>query len=414
MTKFKTHKKKGAAAIVTASVLALIALFGMTACSNAAQPGTGTGGSTALPDAPFVEGGASLILSPDKLTIEVTAVTSDGSAIAVEGCTETTLASGNSTYTVLHAIGTTVILKGKITELNCGDYTYDGIQNKLTALNVQGLTALQRLVCSGNQLTTLNVQGLTALQYLNCGDNQLTALNVQGCTALKKLWCYSNQLTALDVQGLSALRELNCGGNQLTALDVQGLSALKELGCWGNSLTALDVQGLTALQRLVCSGNQLTALDVQGLTALQSLNCWKNQLTALNVQGCTDLQKLWCYSNQLTALDVQGLSALKELGCWGNSLTALNVQGLTALRWLDCGGNQLNADAFKKLFDDLPQRADSDNAKCILYTEESGVSEGNHTDFTAPSDLADAFNNVKTVKKWKMYKYNAGWHMVEL
>ena len=309
MTKFKTHKKKGAAAIVTASVLALIALFGMTACSNAAQPGTGTGGSTALPDAPFVEGGASLILSPDKLTIEVTAVTSDGSAIAVEGCTETTLASGNSTYTVLHAIGTTVILKGKITELNCGDYTYDGIQNKLTALNVQGLTALQRLVCSGNQLT---------------------------------------------------------------------------------------------------------ALDVQGLTALQSLNCWKNQLTALNVQGCTDLQKLWCYSNQLTALDVQGLSALKELGCWGNSLTALNVQGLTALRWLDCGGNQLNADAFKKLFDDLPQRADSDNAKCILYTEESGVSEGNHTDFTAPSDLADAFNNVKTVKKWKMYKYNAGWHMVEL
>ena len=117
------------------------------------------------PQAPFVEGGASLILSPDKLTIEVTAVTSDGSAIAVEGCTETTLASGNSTYTVLHAIGTTVILKGKITELNCGDYTYDDIQNKLTALNVQGLTALQRLGCAGNQLTTLNVQGLTAFYW---------------------------------------------------------------------------------------------------------------------------------------------------------------------------------------------------------------------------------------------------------
>ena len=40
MTKFKTHKKKGAAAITTAAVLALIALFGMAACSNAAQPGT--------------------------------------------------------------------------------------------------------------------------------------------------------------------------------------------------------------------------------------------------------------------------------------------------------------------------------------------------------------------------------------
>ena len=41
MTKSKTHKTKGAAAIVTAAVLALIALFGMTACSNAAQPDAG-------------------------------------------------------------------------------------------------------------------------------------------------------------------------------------------------------------------------------------------------------------------------------------------------------------------------------------------------------------------------------------
>ena len=49
----------------------------------------------------FVEGGASLILSPNKLDIRVKAVTSDGSAVAVEGCTETSLASG--TYTGLHA-----------------------------------------------------------------------------------------------------------------------------------------------------------------------------------------------------------------------------------------------------------------------------------------------------------------------
>ena len=237
---------------------------------------------------PPIEGGASLILSPNKLSIQVKAVTSDGSAIAVEGCTETTLASGNSTYTVLHAIGTTVILKGKITELNCGDYTYDGIQNKLTALNVQGLTALQKLDCSGNQLTALNMHGLTALQVLWCRGNRLTELNVQGCTALR------------------------------------------------------------------------------------------------------------------------------YLGCWDNQLTELNVQGLTALRYLDCWDNQLNADAFKKLFDDLPQRADSDNAKCLLYTERIGVTEGNHTDFTAPPDLAAAFDNAKNNKKWKMYKRDAYGYEVEL
>ncbi|WP_225969376.1 hypothetical protein [Treponema pedis] len=105
---------------------------------------------------------------------------------------------------------------------------------------------------------------------------------------------------------------------------------------------------------------------------------------------------------------------MEWLDCSGNQLTALNVQGLTALKELGCSGNQLNAAAFEQLFTGLPQREESDYAKCILYTEKTGVSEGNHTDFTAPPDLADAFNTAKTVKKWKMYKVNASGNSVEI
>ena len=343
-----------------------LALLGVSACKDPSD-GTG-GGNIAPPDAPFVEGGASLILSPDKLDITVTVITSDGTPVTVEGCTETTIPSG--TETVLHAKGTKVILKGKITELEVGDY-FSSNSNKLTALNVQGLNALKRLGCCYNKLTALNVQGLNALQTLYCWDNQLTALNVQGCTALQELHCHHNQLTALNVQGLTALLGLYCHHNQLTELNVQGL----------------------ALKGLYCGGNQLTALNVQGLTALQWLRCYNNKLTAINVQD---------------------LNALRELNCWGNQLTALNVQGCIALKWLECWSNRLNADAFKKLFTDLPVRADSDDAKCILYTEESGVSESNHTDFTAPQDLKDAFDNAKNNKKWKMYKWNGSWPGVEI
>ena len=107
-----------------------------------------------------------------------------------------------------------------------------------------------------------------------------------------------------------------------------------------------------------------------------------DQLTALNVQGCTALKGLWCCSNRLTALNVQGCTALKSLGCYGN---------------------RLNADAFKKLFDDLPQRDAGDNEWCTLYTEEPGVTEGNYTDFTTPSEVQAAFQNAKDVKKWKMF-----------
>ena len=102
------------------------------------------------------------------------------------------------------------------------------------------------------------------------------------------------------------------------------------------------------------------------------------------------------------------------LYCGNNQLTTLNVQGLTALRTLRCYNNKLTAQAFTKLFDDLPARAEGNNATCVLYTEESGVSESNHTDFSAPSDLADAFNNAKNNKKWKMYKINGRGHWVEI
>ena len=335
-------------------------------------------------DAPFVEGGASLILSPDKLDIKVKVTTADSAPITVEGCEETELTSGAET--VLSAKGRKVILKGNIIELECRG-------NQLTALNVQGLTALQRLWCGSNQITALNAQGCTALQTLACGSNQLTELNVQGLIALQGLYCDENQLTALNVQGLTTLQGLWCGSNQITALNAQGLTALQTLDCYNNQLTALNVQGLTALENLYCWGNQLTELNVQGLTTLQGLWCGRNQLTALNAQGLSNLQRLWCDSNKLTALDVQGCTALKELRC---------------------ENNQLTAQAFTKLFDDLPVRQDSDKGECILYTEESGVTEGNHTDFSTPPDLAAAFNNAKNNKKWKMYKWNGSWPGVEI
>lgn len=161
---------------------------------------------------------------------------------------------------------------------------------------------------------------------------------------------------------------------------------MQELVCHTNQLTTLDVQGLTALQELTCNGNQLTTLDVQGLLALQKLNCSGNQLSTLNVQGLTKLQQLYCRNNQLTTL---------------------NVQGCTALKKLECYYNKLNADAFIKIFNDLPTHEVSDDAAAILYSKETGVAEGNCTDFTTPESLKKAFENAKNIKHWKMQKMNA-------
>ena len=293
------------------------------------------------PSVPSVEGGVVLILSPDHLAIKVKARTADGSAIAVEGCTVATLES--ATKATLTATGTKVVLKGNIIELDCWS-------NQLTALNVQGLTALQELCCWDNKLTELNVQGLTALQRLVCG---------------------------------------------------------------GNKFTELNVQGLTALQRLECVGSELTELNVQGLTALQSLNCWGSKLTKLNVQGLTFLEKLYCSSNQLTELNVQGCASLQKLECHRNELAKLDVQGLTALKVLKCYSNNLNAEAMTKLLNALQARDAGDDAKAVLYTEKTGEREGNCKNFAQPEDLKKAFNEAKS-RNWKLKKLNASGKEVEI
>ncbi|UTC64723.1 leucine-rich repeat domain-containing protein [Treponema sp. OMZ 788] len=325
---------------------------------------------------------ALLTLAAGKNTVKVKAKTADGKPITVEGCTVTELTSDVETTLTVTNPERKLALIGDIIELNCSGEETPGGNRPLIALDASGLTALQKLDCAKNQLTALNVQGLTALQELYCRTNQIPELNVQGLTKLQNLECYSNKLTSLNVQGCTALQKLDCTGNQLTALNVQGLNALQELYCRQNKLTALNVQGCTALQRLDCIGNQLSTLNVQGLTALQTLKCGGNKLTTLNVQGCTALQHLYCENNQLATLNVQGCTSLKTLLCYKN---------------------KLNADAFTKLFNDLPTREVSDKAKALLYADQT-ASEENCKNFSTPESLKKAFENAKNVKHWKLRK----------
>ena len=264
--------------------------------------------------------------------------------------------------------------------------TKDGSAIKVEGCNVNELASdvETTLTAIGTKVTLIG-----DIIELNCsgektpgGNRPLIALDASSCTALQKLDCRFNFLTELDVQGLTELQELYCNSNTLTALDVHGLTKLEKLNCKTNRLTALNVSDCTALKELICNSNELSTLDASGLTALQELNCSINQLTTLNVQGLTKLQKLECYSNQLKTLNVQSCTALKELRCYYN---------------------KLNADAFTKLFNDLPAREVSDKAKALLYADQT-ASEGNCTNFNTPESLKKAFEDAKNIKHWKMQK----------
>ena len=296
-------------------------------------------------------GRAVLGISPHEKDIIVTAVTADGSPVQVEGCTVTEFPSGEKT--VLTATGTKVVLKGALIELVC-------YANKLTALDVRGLTALQELYCQNNMLTSLDVRELTGLDTLYCGNNRLTALDIRGLTALQELYCNDNEIASLDVRGLTALQALHCDNNRLTSLDVQGLTALQELDCSSNAIASIDVRGLTGLHTLYCDNNRLTSLDVQGLTALQ------------------------------------------ELACSDNQLTALNVQDLPALQALSFQHNRLEEDAIIRILNSLPDRKTDEEGLAVLYSEGEKLPKESGSAVPASAEFRAAFKAAKQ-KNWKLY-----------
>ena len=302
---------------------------------------------------------------------------------------------------------------------NNSDGTDEGVRSWTAELTLSSDTLGIKVTVTTDDGTPVTVEGCTETE-LKSGIE--TDLNANGTTVkltgkITELSCGSNKLTGLNVQGgVNALTTLRCNDNKLAALNVHGCTALTGLSCDGNEqLTSLNVQGCTALTNLSCQNNGLSSLDVHGCTALGSLRCDENkQLTSLNVEGCTALSWLGCAGSKLETLNVEGCTALSMLSCAKNKLTSLNVQGCTSLGFLDCYGNKLDAAAFTKILNALPVYA---GGQCTLYTEQTGVTEGNCKDFTsatAPADLKAAFSKAKTEKKWTMKKYNGSGDSVEI
>ena len=215
--------------------------------------------------------------------------------------------------------------------------------NKLTELNVSGLTKLEILQCGNNQLTSLDVSSLANLKSLGCGGNKLTSLDVSGLTKLETLECSNNQLTMLNISNLPALTKITCNENySLTSLELNNLPKLDRLECYRSGLTSLSISATPELTYLDCNMGKLISLDASGLSSLTYLNCSYNySIASLKVSGLSSLQTLQCYSNKLESLDLRGLTSLTHLACNINNFTSLDVSGATNLKWLECEANPL-------------------------------------------------------------------------
>ena len=223
-----------------------------------------------------------------------------------------------------------------VRDLNCG-------YQKLTTLNLELNSRVEKLNCSGNQLTDLWLYSRGgSLKYLDCGGNKLTALDLSKSPELTELYCSGNKITALDLSANKKLQKINAQTNALTTLDTRNLPELTYLDLQANfDLKAIDVSKSTKLEFLNVAQGKLTSLNVSNNRKLVELYVFLNQLTALDVSSNYLLKKLNCYENQLTALDLSYNGALESLGVSENLITELDLRAQSNLQKLSCSKMQL-------------------------------------------------------------------------
>ncbi|KRD07230.1 hypothetical protein ASE21_17165 [Flavobacterium sp. Root901] len=269
------------------------------------------------------------------------AVNNKLTGINVSGLTKLTtfLITDNPTLTDINAAGCTLLNFPQSTFL-----LYHGI----TTADFSNCSSLQNLQIPDNLLTALNLSGCSALQGLNVKNNTLTTLNLTGCSALAAIDCSNNQLTALDLSSSPNVTDLRAATNSISNLNLTGAVSLKNVYLNSNQILSLNVSGNTNLEILELDNNPTSNLELSGCTALKSLAVQDIPLVTGDFSNCSSLTFISSTSSVLNSINVQGCSALKTLTLAGTNvqkapLTSLNLSGLTNLETLSCSYNNVNS-----------------------------------------------------------------------
>jgi hypothetical protein len=244
--------------------------------------------------------------------------------------------------------------------------SFNAVNNKLTTMNISGLTKLTTFLIEDNPtLTNINAAGCTllnfpqstflfshalvtadfsncsSLEYLQVPDHALASLNLSGASALKELNAKNNVLTTLNLTGCTALTVLDAVNNQLTALNLSSSPNLTDLRVTTNAIANLNLTGAVNLKNASLGSNQIPSLNLSGNTNLENLDLDLNPTTNLNLSGCTALKNLYISNVPLATADFSNCSALTSINNSSVALASLNVQGCTALETLLIGGKPL-------------------------------------------------------------------------
>jgi len=300
----------------------------------------------------------------------------------------------NHIYTT-RAIAYKILITGEdISYLFCNDNELTNLTSKTDTISLPIKNELTNLT---SKTDTISLPIKSTALTLSCGNNKLTNLNVAGLTNLISLDCRNNQLSAkaLDMlfDSLPTLSLISKIAGQLFIEDNPGVvncnieiatkkgwtvdykpeKVLSLVTAKDNVHFVLEgsgpvlvnwADGISEPYKLPakCSHNYahcIHPIDELHLTdELASMNKFMiHNISVTRVSRTFNVTYVNCNDNQLISLEIDAnqLYSITSLSCSDNQLTSLNIAGLANLIELDCRNNQLSAKALDMLFVSLPK-----------------------------------------------------------
>lgn len=238
------------------------------------------------------------------------------------------------------------------------------VENRLTSVNIEGLTKLEELNLSKNELSEVTISS-PELVTLNLSENQITSLDVSNCPLLYDCRVNDNKMYSLDFSNNTNLGTLYVENNSLSALNITNLNyshlslnglnnPLLEIVCVDDPATfrssgrfdagtlfSADCSELKTSyyipdanfeQKLIDDGidnssttpdNRLYEADTEPITMLNISN--SSIADATGLEAFKNITWLSCANNELTSLDISKNTLLTTLVANGNNLTTLET-----------------------------------------------------------------------------------------
>lgn len=161
---------------------------------------------------------------------------------------------------------------------------FDGRNNRLTGvLDLSACQKIEKLMLSDNQLTGLKLapsKHITkTLVRLDIDNNRLTSLDVSGLSELTYLSCDNNDLQELNLKNTEWLYGLSCADNRIKNLEFSGW-LLRRLDCSNNKIETLDLSRMPDVETLDCSDNNLTSIALNEDAKYWHVNVTRNLLAS--------------------------------------------------------------------------------------------------------------------------------------